>query len=69
MARGTLATALASATLALGAAADYQDDWGPAVGTTMLAIEAADQSGTVRDLASLKGERGVVLFMVRSADW
>ena len=69
MARGRLATALASAALALGAAADYQDDWGPAVGTTMLAIEAADQTGTVRDLASLQGERGLLLFMVRSADW
>ena len=69
MARGRLATALASATLALGVAADYQDDWGPAVGTPMLAIEAADQTGAVRDLASLKGERGLLLFMVRSADW
>ena len=69
MARGRLAIALGSATLALGVAADYQDDWGPAVGTPMLAIEAADQTGTVRDLASLKGERGLLLFMVRSADW
>ena len=69
MALGRLSTALVSATLALGVAADYQDDWGPAVGTPMLAIEAADQTGTVRDLASLSGERGVILFMVRSADW
>ena len=69
MARGRLATTLASAALALGAAADYQDDWGPAVGTPMLEISAADQTGTVRDLASLAGERGLLLFMVRSADW
>lgn len=69
MAPGRLATTLASAALALGAAADYQDDWGPAVDTPMPAISAADQTGTVRDLASLSGERGLLLFMVRSADW
>ena len=69
MARGRLATALASAAMAIGVAADYQDDWGPAVGTSMPAIAAADQTGTVRDLASLQGERGLLLFMVRSADW
>ena len=43
--------------------------WGPPVGATAPAIEAADQDGTLRDLASLCGERGVLLVLSRSADW
>lgn len=70
MARAKVATVLACATLALGVgASEYADDWGPAVGTAMLPIMAADQTGTPRDLASLAGEKGLLLFMVRSADW
>ena len=42
---------------------------GPAVGATAPAIEAEDQDGQVRDLASLSGERGVLLVLSRSADW
>lgn len=33
-------------------ASEYQDGWGPAVGSPMPAIEARDQTRTVRDLAS-----------------
>ncbi|MDE0038042.1 MAG: hypothetical protein OXU77_10875 [Gammaproteobacteria bacterium] len=50
-------------------AAGFVDSWGPAVGSTAPAIEAEDQDGTVRDLASLCGERGVLLVLSRSADW
>jgi len=63
---------LAGTTLALtGAAwaASFVDSWGPAVGSTAPAIEAEDQDGTIRDLASLCGERGVLLVLSRSADW
>jgi len=28
-----------------------------------------DQHGAERDLANLAGERGLLLFVVRSADW
>ena len=59
------AAMLASAALA----DDYADGWGLAVGTEAPAIAAKDQSGTLRDLASLAGERGLVLFLNRSADW
>ena len=38
---------------------DYAQSWGPAVGATAPAIEAQDQDGTTRDLASLCGENGV----------
>lgn len=64
---------LAGTMLALtGAAAgadDFVDSWGPAVGATAPSIEAEDQDGTVRDLESLCGERGVLLVLSRSADW
>lgn len=50
-------------------AASFVDSWGPAVGDTAPAIEAEDQDGTIRDLASLSGERGVLLVLSRSADW
>lgn len=60
-----VATMLASGALA----EDYVDGWGPALGAKAPAIEAPDQSGTVRDFASLAGERGLALFMTRSADW
>ena len=72
MVRGArrLATALAGGLIAMSVgASEYEDGWGPAVGTPMLPISAADQTGTMRDLGSLTGERGLLLFMVRSADW
>ena len=59
------AAMLASAALA----DDYADGWGLAVGAEAPAIAAQDQSGALRDLASLAGERGLLLFLNRSADW
>ena len=65
-----VAAAWVAAMLGSGALAeDYVDGWGPAVGAKVPAIEAQDQSGAVRDLASLTGERGLALFMTRSANW
>ena len=63
---------VAGAMLALTGAAwgdSFVDSWGPEVGTTAPSIEAQDQDGTVRDLESLCGERGVLLVLSRSADW
>lgn len=65
--RKTVAVALAIAAMTGHAA--YQDDWGPPVGATLPPIAAADQTGAQRDLASLAGERGLLLFFVRSANW
>jgi peroxiredoxin len=42
---------------------------GPAVGATLPAIEAQDQDGARRNLASLAGQNGTVLLVTRSADW
>ncbi|MDE0348903.1 MAG: hypothetical protein OXM56_04260 [Gammaproteobacteria bacterium] len=63
---------LSCALLALAGAAwaeSFVDSWGPATGATAPAIQAEDQDGVLRDLASLCGERGVLLVLSRSADW
>lgn len=60
-----VAAMLASAALA----EDYVEGWGLAVGAEVPAIQAQDQSGTLRDLASLAGEQGLLLIVNRSADW
>ena len=58
------------ASLASSALADaYTDGWGLAVGAKAPTIKALDQTGAVRDLSSLAGERGLLLFLNRSADW
>ena len=53
----------------VGVAADYQDEWGPAVGSAMPTIDAPDHAGARRGLDDLTGERGLLLFVNRSADW
>ncbi len=69
------ATALAASAAVIGATSpigtgeQYQDAWGPPVGSALPSIAARDQADEPRDLASLSGERGLLLFAVRSADW
>ena len=63
----TFAVALAVA--AMSGHAAYQEDWGPPVGATLPAVAAEDQMGAERDLASLAGEQGLLLFFYRSANW
>ena len=48
---------------------DYSEGWSLPLGATAPAIAALDQSGAERSLDSLAGERGLLLFLVRSADW
>ncbi len=50
-------------------AQDYAGAWGPALGSTLPALEAPDQAGNPRSLDDLAGEQGLLLFLVRSADW
>ena len=47
----------------------YQDSWGPSVGDAIPPIAAEDQAGSIRDLASLSGEYGLLLLVSRSAVW
>ncbi len=67
--RKELWAAWAVAAVLTAGAAEYQDAWGPEVGTALPSIAAADQHGELRGFDDLKGERGLLLFMVRSADW
>jgi peroxiredoxin len=56
--------------LSLPAAANPDFDLGPAIGATAPDIGTpADSTGTPRPLASLMGEKGMVLFFYRSAAW
>ncbi len=50
-------------------ALQYQRQWGPAVGTTIESLAAVDQQGQLRELSGLAGPNGLLLFLVRSADW
>ena len=54
---------------AIAAEADYNSEWGPAIGSTLPLLEAIDQAGQVRKLDDLAGEQGLLLFLNRSADW
>ena len=67
MARGALAVAAVAGSAA--GASEYADSWGPPVGAALPAIAALDQHNAERNLANLRGERGLLLFAVRSADW
>lgn len=55
--------------LAPAASAEYVDDWGPAVGSRIPPLAVSDQDGSLRTLADLSGENGLLLFLNRSADW
>ena len=55
--------------LPVAMADDYAANWGPAVGGAMPLLQAPDQSGAARSLPDLAGEQGLLLFLVRSADW
>ena len=56
-----------SATFAV--ADEYSEQWGPTLGSELVVLEAFDQSGQMRTLTDLTGERGLLLFLNRSADW
>lgn len=61
---------IAAAVLSFAASAQAQThNFGPAVGATLPAISAPDETGATRALASLGGERGTVLLVTRAADW
>jgi len=42
---------------------------GPKVGDSLPALSATDSEGTRRTFSSLKGPKGLVLVLFRSADW
>ena len=49
---------------------DYEDTWGPAVGTTMPELAVKDTNGDLRSVQDLIGEKkGLLLFFTRSTNW
>lgn len=48
---------------------EYTDKWGPQLGEKLPVLEAYDHTGALRTLENLRGERGLLLFLNRSADW
>ena len=66
---GLMVVTVALLFLGLSLAAQAQE-LGPRIGTKAPDIGApSDQTGKQRSLSSLMGERGLVLFFFRSADW
>lgn len=51
------------------ATTSYETAWGPSVGVAVPALDVRDSEGESRDLASLTGERGLLLVVSRSAVW
>jgi len=65
-----VASLIAAVALSAAVAAQAQThNLGPAVGATVPAISAPDQTGATRALASLSGQNGTVLLITRAADW
>ena len=50
-------------------AEEYARVWGPPIGSKLPLLEAQDQTTELRRFSDLKGKRGLLLFMNRSADW
>ena len=67
----TLVAALAVTALMSHALQAQEFVWAPdlPVGAALPAISAQDQSGTVRTLQDIMGDKGLVLVMSRSFDW
>lgn len=64
-----LLISIAGLSATLASAREYSDGWGPPVGSALPVLEAYDQAGELRSLESLAGDKGLLLFLNRSADW
>ncbi len=54
---------------AASGSAEYLDQWGPALGIQLPTLQVPDETGAVRTLDDLTGDEGLLLVLVRSADW
>lgn len=51
-------------------ASDYQDNWGPDVGSTLPELTVKDTEGKDKTVEDLIGdEQGLLIFFVRTTDW
>ncbi|MYD44366.1 MAG: hypothetical protein F4W90_10820 [Gammaproteobacteria bacterium] len=48
---------------------DYATNWGPAIGAALPTLDVKDIEGAVRTFDDLTGEKGLVIFFVRSSNW
>ena len=48
---------------------EYTKNWAPSIGTLLPKLAVADTAGEARDFESLTGEKGLVMFFVRSTNW
>ncbi|MYD45790.1 MAG: hypothetical protein F4W92_05505 [Gammaproteobacteria bacterium] len=49
---------------------EYQDTWGPDVGSDLPDIIVKDTEGNDRSIDDLRGEsKGLLIFFVRTSDW
>ena len=69
MALAVFAFAWFGSGLALAKETDDAPEWGPPIGSIIEVLQADDQDGNPRELSNLSGERGLLLFLSRSADW
>ena len=48
---------------------EYTENWAPSVGVSLPALSVKDTKGTSVDFDDLAGERGLLIFFVRSTNW
>ena len=49
---------------------EYQDTWGPDIGTDFPDLEVKDTEGKERTVDDLRGDtKGLLIFFARTSDW
>lgn len=48
---------------------EYTKNWAPAIGASLPALSVKDVGGTSLNFDDLKGEKGLLIFFVRSTNW
>ncbi|MCY4128558.1 MAG: hypothetical protein OXG15_04860 [Gammaproteobacteria bacterium] len=48
---------------------EYTKNWAPSIGASLPALSVKDTNGNTLDFNDLKGEKGLLIFFVRSTNW
>lgn len=48
---------------------EYTKKWAPSIGATLPALSVKDTSGKAMEFGDLTGEKGLLIFFVRSTNW
>ncbi|MCY3860090.1 MAG: hypothetical protein OXG25_14400 [Gammaproteobacteria bacterium] len=48
---------------------EYTKNWAPAIGSSLPPLSVKDTSGNTPSIDDLTGERGLLIFFVRSTNW